>query len=59
MKQQVSLDFSGARAAVVVTWQQLPPASRKEAVALWARLVALAAQRRSNTKGGRHELAQH
>jgi hypothetical protein len=58
MKHQVPLDFNGERLAVLVVWQQLPPVSRKEAVALWAHLIALAAQRRSNNKGGRHEPAQ-
>jgi len=34
-------------------WKQVPERCRKEALALWAQLIAAAAQRRSKQKGAR------
>lgn len=58
MKRQELLDFGGERVAAREIWRQLPPASRKEAVAHWARLIAAAVQRRSIRRGAHHEHAK-
>jgi hypothetical protein len=53
MVRQRSLDLGGERLAAI--WKQVPERCRKEAVALWAQLIAACAQRRPNHKGARHE----
>jgi hypothetical protein len=50
MERQRSLDLGGERLAAI--WKRLPERSRKQAIALWAQLIAAAAQRRSKRKGG-------
>ena len=49
MVRQRSLDFSGEQLAAI--WQAVPVQCRKQTVALWARLIAAAAARRSKRKG--------
>jgi len=51
MARQRSLDFGTERLAAI--WKQVPELCRKQTVALWARLIAAAAQRRSMSKGGK------
>jgi hypothetical protein len=50
MVRQRSLDFGGERLATI--WKQIPERFRKEAVSLWAQLIAAAARRHSSRKGG-------
>jgi hypothetical protein len=49
MARQRSLDFGTEPLAVI--WKQVPERCRKQAVALWAQLIAAAAQRRPKGKG--------
>ena len=49
MVRQRSLDFSGEQLAAI--WKAVPERCRKHTVALWARLIAAAAQRASKRKG--------
>jgi hypothetical protein len=49
MGRQQSLDFRGER--LVAIWKLLPQPCRKEAVALWMKLIACAAQAQSKRKG--------
>lgn len=51
MARQRSLDFGIERLAA--TWRQVPERCRKQTVALWAQLIAAAAQRRPKQRGGR------
>jgi len=51
MVRQRSLDFGTERLATI--WKQVPERCRKEALALWAQLIAAAVQRRSKQKGAR------
>lgn len=51
MGRQQALDFRGDR--LVAIWQLLPEQYRKEAVALWMKLIARAAQGQSKRKGAR------
>lgn len=55
MKRQGLLDFGGERDAAWDIWRRLPPASRQEAIALLARLLAAAVQRRPVREGGQNE----
>lgn len=49
MARQRSLDFGTERLAAI--WKQVPEGCRKQTVALWARLIAAAAQRRPKRRG--------
>jgi hypothetical protein len=49
MGRQQSLDFRGEQ--LVAIWKLLPKPCRKEAVALWMKLIAHAAQAQSKRKG--------
>ncbi len=53
MARQRTLDFGGERLAAI--WKQVPERCQKQAVALWAQLIAAAAQRRPNQKEQGHE----
>jgi len=50
MRQRL-LDLGGERLAAM--WKQLPERCRKEVIALWAQLIAGAAQSRSKRKGAK------
>ena len=51
MARQRLLDLGGDRLAAM--WKELPERCRKEAVALWAQLIAALAQAGSKRKGGK------
>lgn len=49
MPRQISLDLRRERLGAL--WKRLPERCRREAVALWAQLIARAAQSNSTKKG--------
>lgn len=53
MVRQRLLDLGGEQFAAI--WKQIPERCRKEALALWAQLIAASAQRRSSAKEPGHE----
>lgn len=57
MKRQEFLDFRGERRVAHAVWKQLPEVGRKQAVALWARLIAVAVQRGLKPNGVVHDPA--
>jgi len=51
MPRQRTLNFTGKQLGVL--WKQLPERCRKEAVAIWARVIALTVQASAERKGTR------
>ena len=53
MPRQRTLNFDSEQVGAL--WKQLPEGCRKEAVAIWARVIALAVQASTLRKGARDE----
>jgi len=50
MPRQRTLDFGGEKLGAL--WKQFPERCRREAIAAWARVIALAAQANAKEKRG-------
>ncbi len=50
MPRQRTLDFGGEKLGAL--WKQFPERCRREAIAVWARVIALAAQAHAKEKTG-------